>query len=382
MTSEEFRRSIDKLFNLEEIRTLCFDLNIDYEDLGGEGKQAKVRELVSLCQRTDRLPELVKLLSNNRPHVAWPSLIPEKDNFDFDNKIQGNHDLDSICRFLNNKYAEISERFTPMSVRKDLKLCPWEPKFIFRNPTGRSDHEKEEKITYDYIETLCSAQRLIILGEPGTGKSTGLYVAAHRLTKLWLDKKKERVPLIINLNRYIDFNAKYPRELLVEMILNECNRALPPEVKKLELSQVTNFLQAGLFALFFDGLNEVPANLRARCIQSIIDFCDEFEECDVVITSRRYMYNGELPFPAMEVLELDRDEIIGFVEKYANSSIAQSIMDYVTKTKWHFFQNPLALHMMVSVFQETGDIPVNRALLIENYVHIVLEKYIANTMRS
>ena len=28
-------------FNTAELRTLCFDLQIDYDDLGGEGKEAK-----------------------------------------------------------------------------------------------------------------------------------------------------------------------------------------------------------------------------------------------------------------------------------------------------------------------------------------------------
>jgi hypothetical protein len=34
-------------FDLEEFRTLCFDLGIDFDNLRGEGKEAKARELVA-----------------------------------------------------------------------------------------------------------------------------------------------------------------------------------------------------------------------------------------------------------------------------------------------------------------------------------------------
>jgi hypothetical protein len=45
-------------FNDSELRDLCFELQIDYESLPGDGKAAKARELVSFCERRDRLPEL------------------------------------------------------------------------------------------------------------------------------------------------------------------------------------------------------------------------------------------------------------------------------------------------------------------------------------
>ncbi len=45
-------------FNLEEIAQLCFDLNVEYEDLPGQTKTAKSRELVQLMGRNGRLDEL------------------------------------------------------------------------------------------------------------------------------------------------------------------------------------------------------------------------------------------------------------------------------------------------------------------------------------
>jgi hypothetical protein len=42
------REILSERLSLEEIRTLCFDLGIDYDNLPGEGKTAKARELMHL----------------------------------------------------------------------------------------------------------------------------------------------------------------------------------------------------------------------------------------------------------------------------------------------------------------------------------------------
>lgn len=75
MTWAQFRQLISQHFDVEEMRTLCFDLNIDYDALRGEGKEAKVRELAALFRRNGRLPELIEVLTSMRPHVPWPESV-------------------------------------------------------------------------------------------------------------------------------------------------------------------------------------------------------------------------------------------------------------------------------------------------------------------
>jgi tetratricopeptide (TPR) repeat protein len=84
------RDILSTYFNVDELRNLCFDLNILYEDLGGEGKSGKARELVAYCQRRDRLAELEAACRRLRPNafqsnqadaaaLATASTAPEKD---------------------------------------------------------------------------------------------------------------------------------------------------------------------------------------------------------------------------------------------------------------------------------------------------------------
>jgi hypothetical protein len=56
-------------FNLSEIRTLCFSLGISYEDISGETRTDKARELVAYCERHDRVEGLEnKLRELRQPH--------------------------------------------------------------------------------------------------------------------------------------------------------------------------------------------------------------------------------------------------------------------------------------------------------------------------
>ena len=57
---------IQKL-DIEELRTLCFYLNGDYDNLRGEGKAAKARELILSLEREDRVDEMIIYLRKIRP---------------------------------------------------------------------------------------------------------------------------------------------------------------------------------------------------------------------------------------------------------------------------------------------------------------------------
>ena len=56
----QLREKIIRHFDLEELRTLCADLGVDYADLPGEGRAAKVRELVAYFERQSRIAGLVE----------------------------------------------------------------------------------------------------------------------------------------------------------------------------------------------------------------------------------------------------------------------------------------------------------------------------------
>lgn len=69
--SSELRRVLDELFNEEELRNLCADLQVDYDSLPGSGKAAKARELVGYFERQGRVQELMTFVKKERRN-AFP----------------------------------------------------------------------------------------------------------------------------------------------------------------------------------------------------------------------------------------------------------------------------------------------------------------------
>jgi hypothetical protein len=65
-------------FNVEELRTLCFNLDIDYEDLPPGGKSAKARALIEHSQRHRRFVVLAVAIRKARPEIAWDELTQDK----------------------------------------------------------------------------------------------------------------------------------------------------------------------------------------------------------------------------------------------------------------------------------------------------------------
>jgi hypothetical protein len=61
------RQAIVRHFDLEELRTLCVDIGVNYDVLRGEGLEAKTRELVAYVERRGELERLVAAVRGQRP---------------------------------------------------------------------------------------------------------------------------------------------------------------------------------------------------------------------------------------------------------------------------------------------------------------------------
>jgi hypothetical protein len=72
----QLRKLVVNLFDREEFRTLCFDLGLQYDDLRGETRESKVRELIAYMARKDCILELINYCMNERPKakVRWEEI--------------------------------------------------------------------------------------------------------------------------------------------------------------------------------------------------------------------------------------------------------------------------------------------------------------------
>lgn len=65
------RYLLSERFSEEDLRSLAFDLNVDYENLPGRSKADKGRELIVYLRNRDGMADMLELCRRQRPDVPW-----------------------------------------------------------------------------------------------------------------------------------------------------------------------------------------------------------------------------------------------------------------------------------------------------------------------
>lgn len=66
----KLRKDMIDCFSSDELRTLCSDSNVDYDSLPGDGKEAKVRELIGYLARRNQISILITKCAEVRPNTS------------------------------------------------------------------------------------------------------------------------------------------------------------------------------------------------------------------------------------------------------------------------------------------------------------------------
>lgn len=121
MTGDALSRSVDpvrlqaqlvEFFSLEDIRDLCFELGIDFDDLPGEGKKGKARELVIHCRNRAMTEQLIEKAQQARPLVSWEQTTGVEEQPDKTHFAPGRRLYALVKAFNQNRHQPISTRRT------------------------------------------------------------------------------------------------------------------------------------------------------------------------------------------------------------------------------------------------------------------------------
>jgi predicted NACHT family NTPase len=141
---------------------------------------------------------------------------------------------------------------------------------------GSAVHAKEEltlKVIYDPTGLL------LILGEPGSGKTTTLLDLARTLLERAAKDIKERVPVVLNLSNW------KKNQSIVEWISGELSEKyrVPRKIARF-------WLQQNYFLALLDGLDEVETSTQPDCVAAINAFVEEFNPSGLVVCCRLNEY--------------------------------------------------------------------------------------------
>ncbi|MCP4417177.1 MAG: SUMF1/EgtB/PvdO family nonheme iron enzyme [Chloroflexi bacterium] len=283
------------------------------------------------------------------------------------------------------------------------------------------------------LEQLNKHRNLVLLGDPGSGKSTFVNFIALCLAGALLGQKSVGLALLTaplpadedeKRQRASEKEAPQPQPwdhgalLPVNIVLRDlAARGLPPAGQKATAAHLWNFLKAeletaslgeyapllqkelleqgGIF--LFDGLDEVPTadEHRLHIKQLVEDVARTYPLCRVLVTSRTYAYQKQdwrLPSFAETVLEpFNRGQIEWFVERwYAHIGgvrhlNAQDTQGRAALLKQAIFssqrlyalaEKPLLLTLMSSLHAwRGGSLPEKREQLYADSVDLLLDAW-------
>ncbi|WP_420642088.1 NACHT domain-containing protein [Candidatus Leptofilum sp.] len=275
------------------------------------------------------------------------------------------------------------------------------------------------------VAQLNQHSRLVLLGDPGSGKSTFINFVAMCLTYEALDAKdkglqlltaplpddegndqEERqpwghgtlIPLRIILR---DFAARGLPDANKHATVDHLWRFVEAELAQDELSHCLTFLkaqfEAGKAILLLDGLDEVPeADKRRQQLKEVVDaFALKYPDCRIVVTSRTYAYQKQAwelqQFRATVLQPFSVGQIRRFVDGwYAYTAgrrnhpegwaanRAQTLKDAILSQKnlYELAVRPLLLTLMASLHAwRRGELPSDRQELYEDSVDLLLNRW-------
>jgi DNA polymerase III delta prime subunit/MFS family permease len=152
--------------------------------------------------------------------------------------------------------------------------APWKYTVEVSDAIGaRSRADQRVRSIYD------ATGLLLVMGEPGSGKTTTLLDLARTLLERARQDIKERVPVVVNLSAW---KKKQPLAEWIAVELSEKYR-VPKKIARL-------WLQYDYLVPLLDGLDEVPIALQPDCVAAINAFVEEFNPPALVVCCRLSEY--------------------------------------------------------------------------------------------
>ncbi|MEA5450615.1 NACHT domain-containing protein [Leptolyngbya sp. CCNP1308] len=232
----------------------------------------------------------------------------------------------------------------------------------------------------DALKAIANHRRLMVIGEPGSGKSVLLKYLAWAYGLGELDTLAER-PTVVLLELYRLSDASLNETKLIQALVDTFDRNQLPNAQNL----VRQGLDSGTLMLLLDGLDEVNSGVRPHVVGVIRDLLRKFGQCQAVITCRTQVYEDEfsdIVDHKLEVVEFTDQQMRRFLKAWepemeqARKSINQMMAALRERPLiLKLARNPLLLTLIAYLYTEPAFVlPRSRAEFYDKSTGILLEQ--------
>ena len=338
-------------------------------------------------------------------------------------RIEENYRAELVRKLWKHKFKGISQfkrtlRLPLADIYHELKLIAlndedehrherWQVQRLSEKERAALQEKRMERRTSD---ALARSQRLVILGDPGTGKTTSLnfttLMLAYGYGAARLNLDAPYIPIKVRLADYAD-------ELKTNSSLSLDNFIFQIYSKKtastISLDEYLRYaLETGGCLMLLDGLDEVGDDpqgdvlMRAKIVQNVQDFADGWctDRSNRIVVSSRIEGYWDGPLADFDHAELSPlqfpDEVRDFLlhwfsayEQAQNAELspeqasvqAQKLVDAMmveieaSESVQRLAANPLLLTILVLIHENVGKLPHRRAQLYETATKTLIESW-------
>ncbi len=288
------RQQITNLFNLDDLRVLCLDIGIHYDDLRGDTISTKTASLLAYADRRGQLDQLIVSLQRERPSANWPMPNTLQRQYMLRRNVRATWIDGVLKQSVTDEIAlELKHTLQPHALTRKVVYVP-----------GK-DAAPIEK---DMPTLFAEYGSLLILGEPGSGKTMTLLQLAEFLLNEAEHNTQLPTPVILNLSSWASNQTNFTDWLVEELLLQY---QLPRNIGK-------DLVSHNKLSYLLDGLDEVAEEARLHCVTAINNF-QAAHVASIAVCSRVSEYEAlkeKLNLGmAVRILPLNKEQVAEFLQR-------------------------------------------------------------------